>query len=205
MNETARTKSKLDVLSLIVSFCAFAVSAATLYYTSLRQQDDLRFAQDAYPQVKLIDSGASTQDVEVITSNETLLIINLGNRPAAITSILLTITTAPEDSKSECSIYDSSIGPPVPFDIDPFVVEPGKINAQRLKLSNGKYVHSIRNTSRIQVCITFNIVTPDNQTVAVTKLLGEETIGGDGQFEPYDYPPPFTPQILFKNWKFLPQ
>jgi hypothetical protein len=187
--EKNRTSSK-DLITVSLSLLALTVSIGTAYWTIIRQLDDMRLVIDGSTAITLdqntaavspfstnVGHFADTGSLRIVT-NAVFTFVNLGNRPAAVTSILLWINQPPDEEKREpCEDTGPFIW--VRLDIDPFVVKPGEISTQpftfpkksseyfaRLSRANLDKEHFL-----VEFCGTFNVVTPADEKVSVTKQI----------------------------------
>jgi hypothetical protein len=165
-----------DWTTLAISLLAFIISTISAYWTIIRQVDDVRVMILGHPELTLTDSG-----IKVGVGNMRLGFVNLGNRPASITSIELTIDQTPNtDDCSETSREYTML------DVPPLVVEAGKIDVRAPKLSKPDFVVSLSasNLKATEVpataCLGFEILTPAQREIYKRVSVGTHYILGRG-------------------------
>jgi hypothetical protein len=89
-----------DWVTGILALLALVVSAATAYYTALRQADDLRVVSSLEPVVIIDDKGKLG-----ISGRQEITFINSGNRDIAVTGATLVIfkLAGPPSANSQCN------------------------------------------------------------------------------------------------------
>ena len=196
----AATKSGFsakDWAALSLSLLAFIVSAGSTYFSIIRIVDDVRVSIEG---AAFMHIDNDTGGIIVRLQEEVLAFSNLGNRPAAILSVALSLYQPDQEHTATCDGISSYS---VRLNIQPFVVKPGDIILQQTKLDDTILLKSEKNARAqefvVEACLTFNIVTPDNESGSVTRLLYSETVMAGGNMTIYHTKSPH-PEILLKSW-----
>jgi hypothetical protein len=156
-----------DWVTLSLSLMALLISGVTAYFSIIRQVDDLR----------VIVEGSAYEDHdkdEIRVSTKiplTMTFANLGNRPAAVTSMWLWLNQPKTyDERQECFGEQPKIQ--AGFDVQPFIVEGGKIATQIASIKAEKFSVDISEDNHrsplhyvTESCITFTIITADGNVV----------------------------------------
>lgn len=179
-SETKKEGLKLkDVVSLVLSTLAFAVSGGTAYYNIIRETDDLRVVISSTPSYR-IDEGLKRA---AAFGDLSMVFINSGNRAAAIVRVVLEVGQ-PGGGLGECGGSYTSIV----VDLEPFVVKEKEIVTKwmTLKTKSEGFGYKLetdgaisfplteenlkRDTLDFDTCLNFFAATPSNAEVT-TRLF----------------------------------
>jgi hypothetical protein len=135
-----KTKAAIkDWIAISLSVLALFISLITAYFNLVRQIDDLSTIIEGYPL-----PGVATDPARLIVSGEiSVLFINSGNRPSAISGIGYHVEQwpdSPHDGSESCYINSVS------FDTDhqPIVVKQNEIVAAKVRLKRGPYAEAAK-------------------------------------------------------------
>jgi hypothetical protein len=121
-----------DAISLLMALAALVISFVTLYYTTIRQVDDLGVIIRG-PAHVTIDQSTAEFKVEQL-KKDALTFVNLGNRSAAINSIKM-FAIQPDDKGElrECGEPNSEFEPePETLNVEAIVVKAGEIGCHQV-------------------------------------------------------------------------
>ncbi|MGY2996897.1 hypothetical protein [Mesorhizobium sp. URHB0026] len=133
-----------DIIGIIFSLCALAVSLTSLYLGTLRRTDDLRVIVTSGPLVDIDrhqDNGATNElsDFMSVTGKTTFVLVNSGNRSIAITAVALVIiqpySSDPSDRPRECNDGGGAGETVLRYDIAPFAIKGPDVAAQASEFS----------------------------------------------------------------------
>jgi hypothetical protein len=180
-----------DLVVTTIALLALIVSATTAYFNVVRTTDDLSMVATNIPELKVNSLGL----IELSTLDVTVILINSGNRRAAISSFLVSISQLRPDTRhlgSECldelpredrtQIYKTGL--------DGLVVSDKEVRTQRFKL-NGPQTFFIAPFNRgvktfsVVVCFDIDAVTPSAADVSNYQIVREwqVTKGSEGNYD----------------------
>jgi len=115
-----------DWITGILAFLALVVSAATAYYTTIRQADDLRVVSSLEPVVIIDDRGKLG-----VSGQQEITFINSGNRDAAVTGVTLVVfkLMGPPSANSQCN--EGKQVASLVYEVEPFIIVPGGIMVKK--------------------------------------------------------------------------
>jgi hypothetical protein len=200
----------------ITGIAALALSATSLYFTTVRQVDDVRVIADEAPYILVNDAGLTgTWGIQRLT------FINSGTRSAAIMSVALGLVKPKGKSDVDCQknpvLFLSYAG-------EPFVIKPGEIAIKQFADVNPAIAEIWRTEpgnvriSQIKwyergenglTCVRLSAVTPDSNLVVVDVpkyflRVGEqdEIRHGPNWVFPHDQPYPIIRKLdtVFNQW-----
>lgn len=162
----------LSVNSLLVSFAAFAVSFITLYYTTVRQVDDVRVEVRWIPTL-WIDKQLKNITVQQLPK-DMFTFINLGNKTAGISSIKFFLIQP--DDEGNIRNCDEASGnfetDPEVLDADPVVIKAGEIGVpSHVGFARSEFKTKLERPSTIageatvRLCAAFDVSTPNNDVL----------------------------------------
>jgi hypothetical protein len=196
--EKTRTVSPKEWLSITLSILAFVISAWSAYWNIIRQVDDVRVVIEGIPLIQIDPAKATIR----VIANQRMSFTNLGNRPAAVTSISLSISQPNENSTQEVC---TGTAVTEPFDVEPLVVKAGEISVLHTKLRKGAFVVNLEVANRgkktvlVEACAIFYVVTPDNETATAALQLDRATIIAGDYYEQL-MEQRHTRKIIFRRW-----
>lgn len=111
-----------DWITGTLAFLALVLSAATAYYTTIRQADDLRVVSSLEPVVIVDDKGKLG-----VSGQQGITFINSGNRDAAVTGVTLVVfkLMGPPSTNSQCN--EGRQVASLIYEVEPFIISPGEI------------------------------------------------------------------------------
>jgi hypothetical protein len=156
-----------DWVGMSIAVVAFGFSAVSFYNTSIKRHDDLKVIVNDGPYLN-IDREKKKFN---ILMRADLTFINAGNRFAGISGlkVVLEQNNGNENIKEGCGP-----GVEIPFVVEPFVIEPGKLVLMKYSKfaegwkrdAEGQWISipfGIGDAKRDgKVCLLFSFVTPDN-------------------------------------------
>jgi hypothetical protein len=183
-----------DWAAITIALLALSVSAATAYFNVIRTTDDLSMVATNIPELKVNSVGM----LELSTSDVSVILINSGNRRAAISSFLVSISQLRPDARhlgSECldelprkdrtQIYSTGL--------DGLVVGDKEVRTQRFMLNGktGPLAFPIAPFNKgakgftVVVCFDIDVVTPSAADVSNYQIVREWKItkGSDGNYD----------------------
>jgi hypothetical protein len=178
-------------VGVVTGIVALALSATSLYFTTVRQVDDVRVIADEAPWIFVNDAGLTgTWAIQRLT------FINSGTRSVAITSVALALVKPKSESDADC------LKNPVLFlsyASDPFVIKASEIVVKqfadldpamaRIWQTEPDNVHlsKIKWYERGEVgltCVRLSVVTPDSNLIVVDVPKYSLKVGNQGQIDP---------------------
>jgi hypothetical protein len=169
-----------DWISFFFSLSALMVSFGSLYWNVLRKVDKVSLGITGDNATASIDP---TTRKLLVTENNTLILLNSGNRPVAVTDLWLTVDNFPEAYKSEpgdqiCS--HPNLGSPRISMAEPFVIQPGAVEIRHFSLKdretdrpmNGQFTAQNPNEDKEKLlfCAFVHFVLPEYQTSASVEV-----------------------------------
>jgi hypothetical protein len=163
-----------DWISIPVSIIALLIAGFTAYFTFLRQADDLSVVVEGYRRFE-IDKGTKS----IATRPDyTMTFANAGTRAAMVRIFLSLSQTAEMNAQLDCDKLPLNW---TSFDIDPFVVKPGDVLIQRVRLKDGiiraQNIDPKPAQSKVTVltCAGFSVITPDSARKLIAVELDRST------------------------------
>jgi hypothetical protein len=196
------------------AWLALLLSAFSVYGTLVRKTDDLRVVTHRKP-----SAVVQGQQVEFLALDQDLILINSGNRAAAVTEITLILWFQDGNESVTCD-HDHYQPIYLNYDFSPVVVKPGEMSSLSLsrfidynvgikgilpveyemsdgKLTSASFKRAPKAGDIMAACLSFRIILPDSDLRNASVLL--ETAPGEKNFY-IDYKERFTaPVVLVKN------
>jgi|HubBroStandDraft_6_1064221.scaffolds.fasta_scaffold555086_1 hypothetical protein len=183
-----------DWVATAIAVLALIVSATTAYFNVIRTTDDLSVVATNIPELKVNSVGM----LELSTSDVSVILINSGNRRAAISSFLVSVSQLRPDARhlgSECldelpredrtQIYKTGL--------DGLVVSDKEVRTQRFTLNSktGPLAFAIAPFNKgakafsVVVCFDIDVVTPSAADVSNYQIVREwqVTKGSEGNYD----------------------
>jgi hypothetical protein len=156
-----------SVATFLITVFSFGFSAVG-FWASIRKVDDVRVIIGNTPVIGLDGTNIA------ITGVPKLSFINLGNRPAGITSIeaIGWLFTAADPTEKDCENKEGRLT--FEFDTKPFVIDAGKIQLIEPAIQPSRFVKKISDEfyetsglryesgQRILLCLAVTLVTPES-------------------------------------------
>jgi hypothetical protein len=181
-----------DWIATAIALLALSVSATTAYFNVIRTTDDLSVVATNVPELEVLPTNVILlRPLEV-----TVVLINSGNRRAAISTFLVSFSQLRPDTRhigSECldestqqdrtSIYKTGV--------DGLVVSDKEVRTQHFKL-DGPRVISIapfnrgRKTFSVVMCFVIDMVTPSDADISNYQIVREWQVTKDDSGGWYD-------------------
>jgi hypothetical protein len=111
-----------DWITGILAFLALVVSAATAYFTTIRQADDLRVISSLEPVVILDDKARLG-----VSGQQQITFINSGNRDAAVTGVTLVVFKLMGSPSANSQCNEGREVANLAYQVDAFITRPGEI------------------------------------------------------------------------------
>ena len=185
------------------SWLALLLSSATAYFTLIHHSDDIRAVIGNRPKPFADLTQNSSVALGIWGVKQHLIVINSGNRAAAITAVILSLRLPLKETATSCK-SEVSKALELEYVFDGVVVKPGEIKPIALDKFSGygidrveddtlylrKGVFNVEKGTYVIACLSFGIITPDNVATNIaiplyaTKLrtLGEVLLT---RYEPY--------------------
>lgn len=166
----AQKSSTQQRISFVLSLFAFLFSTISIYFNTIRQADDARVIINSAPGI-FYNRDSKTVDVD---PTMTFTLMNLGNRPFAITNTFIRIR---EISSSDPDPPCLGPGKAISFynlELEPLVVDAGKVAVAHVTKKGGSRSYSLLEPDvdgvQVKACIGFNVLTgkrpPEQGTVS---------------------------------------
>jgi hypothetical protein len=127
--------SAKDILTLAMSAGALIVSGITLYFNLLQTTDDLAVVAAVIPELSMREDGK----LQFADANVSVMFVNAGNRPAAITSLFVSMSQLRRDglpTGEECldeMVYEDHTKS-YSTDFVPLVLKEKEVTTRQLRL-----------------------------------------------------------------------
>jgi hypothetical protein len=162
-----------DWVSVSIAILALLISGGTAYWSTVRQQDNFRVAITGLPPTAMLDP--KTHQI-VVDQNQTLALMNSGNRPVALTDIELVIDQSGQQINDETTVRDGLCFRPtgqhklLAISKEAFVISPASVvtkqvlfQGTKVDRANNFNIQDVNDDVQINFCLAFHIVTPNYQ------------------------------------------
>lgn len=183
----------LQFLSFLISAVALAVSAASFYWTTIRQEDNIAFMLVDYEAQPVLKGN-----VFQFKGTQVFTFMNLGTRPASILSLQYTVLQVREyDFKLEgCPRQIAVTGGRIVFVVTsvsdkenlPLVLKAGEVISRTITFSQNSSDAEVEQSPEIKIvaCLAVQTMIPGEETaysrhLMIARVFGVTSIGGESK------------------------